>query len=438
MPMHRHAMLDLALQKESTAPAPTAPESLMHHSVLLAQSGSGKSFLLGRLLEELLLKTHAQLIVLDPNSDFIRIAQPDDTPWRDVAIRKWFYKDDTEELFASQWQGMPIIVASNYNLRGAHPLLLDWGSLTAHQMASVMDVDISREADVFWTIFLGAQFAEDTWRDDSEAYYDFDYFREQAGRVAAFITTGEGAELFKGNRLAATLRSAMAVQPSLRLTALVTRLAEYQIWRSKGDNHSDIRGFIRSRTPPRLLVVDLQSLQAEEEKTTVAEAVLRTLWEERRTQQWEALRDIGQADDRVPAFVVIDEAHNLVPSSTTSPASRALGDWILRIATEGRKYGIYLILATQRPRRISPDVLSECDNLLLMRMTNSEDLRFVAQTLGISEMDRIDLARQLGVGELLLFGPIATDSEVVHVSPRRTVQGGRGIPKLGWIKISPS
>src|SRR5207249_5060202 len=53
-----------------------SPSSVAKHTAVIAQSGSGKSFFLGRLIEEIALKTQARLVVFDPNSDFRRLREP--------------------------------------------------------------------------------------------------------------------------------------------------------------------------------------------------------------------------------------------------------------------------------------------------------------------------------------------------------------------------
>src|SRR5665647_1328314 len=49
------------------------PKDLLHHMLIVGQSGSGKSFLIARLVEEILLRTQARAVVIDPNGDFSRI-----------------------------------------------------------------------------------------------------------------------------------------------------------------------------------------------------------------------------------------------------------------------------------------------------------------------------------------------------------------------------
>ena len=99
------------------------------------------------------------------------------------------------------------------------------------------------------------------------------------------------------------------------------------------------------------------------EKSVVAEAVLATLWRHRA--------------DRAPTLIVIDEAHNVCPSDPDDPITAIATEHAVRIAAEGRKYGLYLLVSTQRPQKVHEQVVSQCDNLVLMRMNSRSDLAHV-------------------------------------------------------------
>jgi DNA helicase HerA-like ATPase len=209
----------------------------------------------------------------------------------------------------------------------------------------------------------------------------------------------------------------------------VDSIEEYLIWRSKGDGETDIRKSIPgSDDAPRILVVDLQSLSSEEERYSIVNSILAALWARGRKEQWEAIRDIGSPDPRVPTFIVVDEAHNIIPDEKPSNALQQLSAMFVRTAAEGRKYGLHLIVVTQRPRKIDASILTECDNLFLMKMTNDSDLEFASQVLGFLSKPTARKSKALSVGDLILAGSIGSDSNILHVSPRRTLQGGRGIP----------
>ena len=88
------------------------------------------------------------------------------------------------------------------------------------------------------------------------------------------------------------------------------------------------------------------------------------------------------SDGAMPMLFVCEEAHRFAPADRTvgfAPTRRAL----LRIAKEGRKYGVYLGLVTQRPAELDPTIISQCNTLFAMRMANDRD-----QALLRSAVDR--------------------------------------------------
>jgi DNA helicase HerA-like ATPase len=82
--------------------------------------------------------------------------------------------------------------------------------------------------------------------------------------------------------------------------------------------------------------------------------------------------------NRLPVNLVLEEAHRYVaeqPSRYAIDASRIFE----RIAKEGRKYGLFLLVASQRPSELSRTVLSQCSNFVIHRILNPEDLSHIRQ-----------------------------------------------------------
>ena len=110
----------------------------------------------------------------------------------------------------------------------------------------------------------------------------------------------------------------------------------------------------------RCTIVDTGSLGSLQEQRLVSQAVLAALWRARAAH--------------TPTLVVVDEAHNVCPAAADDPLTRLAAETTVQIAAEGRKYGLYLLLSTQQPHKVHPDVVAQCDNLLLMRMNSQADL----------------------------------------------------------------
>lgn len=430
--------LDIFIKKGTNEPTPTDPSDIACHSVVLAQSGSGKSFMVGRLVEELLLKTKARIVILDPNSDFVRLTDVDDSTWANSALTQWLYPGDDLDAFSGRWSAVPITVLSNRNLPNAAQLRVDWGALTDNERAHAMGIDPTRDPDLYWAAVLAGEVARERWDDSAEPFFDFSHFRVAAEEVCDFLSQGAAAPDISENLMAQGLRP-LGIRLALRLRSILQILESFDIWRDLGDGSTDISEyFSSSRKRPAATIVDLLSLASNSERLAITSRVIASIWNSAREDYNAALRDVDEQDKRVPTFLVLDEAHNLAPGDRKSPEVDAVTREIVRIAAEGRKFGLFLVLVTQRPRRLHPNVLSECDVLLTMRMTNTSDLKYATESVGTGSLavSRSELL-SLTVGDILLQGRVGDGSTIHHVAPRRTRQGGHGIDDSYWTASFP-
>lgn len=109
------------------------------------------------------------------------------------------------------------------------------------------------------------------------------------------------------------------------------------------------------------------------------------------------------SDHAIPVTLVCEEAHRYVPNDPGlgfEPTKRALS----RIAKEGRKYGVSLGLISQRPSEISPTILSQCNTVFAMRMTNQNDQNFVSAALADSAGSLLEFLPSLGDSEAIAIG----------------------------------
>ncbi|QIR84907.1 ATP-binding protein [Paracoccus sp. AK26] len=106
-----------------------------------------------------------------------------------------------------------------------------------------------------------------------------------------------------------------------------------------------------------------------------------------------------------PVVCFLDEAHQFIGRSIGDEANRVTLDSFGLIAKEGRKYGLTLTLATQRPRDVPQDVLSQLGTLIVHRLTNEADRDTIEKACG--EMDRSATAfiPALSQGEAIIVGP---------------------------------
>lgn len=146
-------------------------------------------------------------------------------------------------------------------------------------------------------------------------------------------------------------------------------------WTSGSDEISNIIGqFINSEKPLR--IIDLSGIP-NDVAGIVSSTIGRLLF---MYKLWES----AEERNRDPILLVCEEAHRYVPNRGEAEYSSAQ-DAIKRIAKEGRKYGIGLLLVSQRPSEIESTVLSQCNTWIVLRLTNTEDqsqvLRFLPDSL---------------------------------------------------------
>ena len=114
--------------------------------------------------------------------------------------------------------------------------------------------------------------------------------------------------------------------------------------------------------------------------------------------------DLGLwGDGKNPLLIVCEEAHRYMAVDHTigfAPTRRAIS----RIAKEGRKYGVYLGLVTQRPAELDPTILSQCSTLFAMRMTNERDQALLRAAVADAATNLLAFLPSLGTAEAFAFG----------------------------------
>jgi DNA helicase HerA-like ATPase len=129
-------------------------------------------------------------------------------------------------------------------------------------------------------------------------------------------------------------------------------------------------------------------------------------------------------EGKVPVTIVCEEAHRYVPANSAlgfEPCKRA----IAKIAKEGRKYGASLAIVTQRPAEIDPTILSQCNTVFALRMSNDRDQAIVKSAISDTGSGLLEFLSALGQREAIAFGDGVTlpvrirfDDLPAHAMPR--------------------
>ena len=330
------------------------------HTFLCGQSGSGKTYSLGVLLERLLMETKLRVVVLDPNSDYVRLA---DT------------RADADPAALERFAPLTDSIEVRSGADGPAGIRVRFRELGPALQAAVMRLDPLAD-------------------------------REEYAELTALV---EDKNIHSLSDLEHVDSKA------LKLRARNLGVDRFGIW--PGPDDKSLLAELEDPAGPRCLVVDLGSLGTREEQATAAAAVLERLWRRRAARE--------------PLAIVIDEAHNVCPAEPGDPVTALATQDAIRIAGEGRKFGLYLIVVTQRPQKVHENVLSQCDNLVLMRMNSTADLTHVGRVFSFVPPGLIDRATTFRQGEALVAGKIASHPGLIRFGARITHEGGSDV--AGWV-----
>ena len=159
--------------------------------------------------------------------------------------------------------------------------------------------------------------------------------------------------------------------------------------------------------PGRLVVFNLAPLVSIQKKRIIVTYFLRRLFELRR-------------DGKIPpTVVIIEEAHNFAPEtvSTSEAISRPI---IETVAREGRKFGLSLVLISQRPVKLSTTALSQCNTHIILRMTNPRDLDHVKESSEALDARTASMITTLTPGEALIVGAATYFPVFIKVRQRKS------------------
>ncbi len=133
-----------------------------------------------------------------------------------------------------------------------------------------------------------------------------------------------------------------------------------------------------------------------------------------------------QRESIPPTLLVIEEAHNFVPSKESKYEALAR-EIIEKIAREGRKFFLPLCLVSQRPFYLSPTALSQCNTQIIMRVTNPYDLDHIKRSSEGLSREIANSITTLREGECVIVGEAARIPVFVKIRERRCKQKSRHI-----------
>ncbi|NLG49956.1 MAG: ATP-binding protein [Chloroflexi bacterium] len=341
------------------------------HMAIIASTGSGKSYLAGVILEELMQpKNRAAVLVVDPHAEYDTLA--------DMQEHSAFAQDNYRaEVKIVRPENIKVRVSS-LELGDLRYLLRDLSEKMHYELGRAYGRVRRRYADK-WT---KAQFLEII----------------RAGEKDQPVTDPDEKE-----------------DPTIG--ALVWRvnslLGDSKIF----DDHVNMRLDYLFR-PGQCTVLQLNEIPEREQQTIVA-TLLRRAYQARMDT---ARQRITQEDENYlpyPVFVLIEEAHNFAPAGAEIITTQILK----QILSEGRKFGMAVGLISQRPGKLDGDVLSQCMTQCIMRIVNPVDQARIAESVESVGRDLLTELPALTKGQVIVAGTSVNTPVMVQVRQRITRHG---------------
>ena len=424
------------------------PNGLRRHLAVIAQTGAGKSYTVGVILEKLL-QLGGTVVVFDPNSDYVLMR-------RDPQHRVTSFANHVEvyRLPTTQAGRIP-----DDEIGGSKKFTMQFSKLEVDELCQMTGIaptstNIRKAIQTVWDKLQGTDYTPKQFKEELEQLaegFDVmesgapkgmprgpralnpaignedDFDRGFAQRVSEKAnvewddfgksTAEEPAPREKKSNDAKmpTLDAISGAQKALKYIELLERV---DIW---GYEDVPMKELLR---PMTLSVIDVAGVDQWISEFIVAKVLNET---------WGVAVNEGLPR---PVFFVLEEAHNFVPGGQGMQSHSA--GIIKRIASEGRKFGLFMVLITQRPYKVHADTLSQCNSQIIMRLTNPQDQQAIRlSSEGISEGLLADLPG-LNVGEAVILGPLVRVPVMVKVGARESKEGGNDIDVIAALERARS
>ncbi len=369
------------LRDNSTVSALVDYEKLVtHHFSVLAMTGAGKSYTVGVILEELFLVDDLKLpiLLIDPHSEYSSTAVPNENSEEAERIAKSvivYVPGDIDHYIERKFEQKYGKRRATFSIK-FHPAELETSQIKTllkqyYGISEAQSVALDKGWDEIHSMALSGDYPK------SES--------ELLGIITGNID-------HKGTKRALYNK----------LKALLHR--PFFVFEDKGTDLTELieRG--------QISILDFGGIESFDQQAILG-LILRKLFEMRKKQNKKIK----------PFLTIIEEAHNFIPPRNIPSASRSA---IARIAAEGRKFGIGLGIISQRPSKLDPDVLSQCNTHIILRLMNPKDQSFVQSISEYMTAEDFEAIKGLATGEAMVLGYAVPFTILVKVKKRRMMHGG--------------
>lgn len=171
--------------------------------------------------------------------------------------------------------------------------------------------------------------------------------------------------------------------------------------------------------PGQLSILDLSGI-GENDQQLITSVLLRLLFDAREGTVNQRLTEGMERYLPYPAFVVLEEAHRYAPQNGEAKSKSILKT----ILSEGRKFGIGVCMVSQRPSKLDSDSLSQCMSQVTMRIINPVDQGQIAASIETMSRELLDELPALAKGEAIISGVAVNTPVLVKIRERITRHGG--------------
>ncbi len=363
------------------------------HAVIVGSTGSGKSWCVAKLIEQIAKLPMANCILFDIHGEYsgadfkadgiqhLRVANPSDLGKKGnlenniLMLPYWLLT--YEEMLA---------------------MLLDRSDSNAPNQAMIFSKTVFNEKETFLTSISDTAF-KGSITIDSPIPYSLENVLTEIKRldneqVAGSTAAGKAGD-FKG-KLSRFIQRLEAKSQDKRL-GFMFQISEDELdidWMNKLCNCL-MHGSTCNDKKAGIKIIDFSEVPSDVLPLVIG-LVARIVFT---VQQWTA------TDKRHPICLLCDEAHLYIPERTSQDAAAELGlKNFERIAKEGRKYGVSLTVISQRPAEVNRTVLSQCNNFIALRLSNAEDQAVIKKLLPDNLAGLTDVLPILDIGEALIVG----------------------------------
>lgn len=380
------------------------------HLAVLAMTGSGKSYTVGRVIERMVSQMNASVVVFDPHGEYGKAFKggrlnfnPNLDNVQDSRDRECLTQIQ-ERLAEMVDRGAGLLVYTpqhtSFNDKYANKnrwLALQLASFDMDDLVGILPGLTEAQQRVL-------DVAIRYWQEHFKTPYDI---QDLMALLNDLETLRQWDKLSRGE--ANALREGSANIAAIRLRRMINEAQSF--YSAALGNPTDIREMIGDADDAlgRIAIVDLQGLSNTARQVIVA------------LVSSEILKAASDKNNPIrPVFIIYEEGHNFAPAGELSISKNV----IKRIASEGRKFGVGFAIISQRPSKLDADVTSQCNTIIAMRIKNPDDQRFIQKTSDYFSAADLDELPSLSTGEALVCGRAIISPLIVKVGTKALMHGG--------------